>query len=88
MSDDIKARLRYHADQLRRELGLDDPPFHEANDMDEAADCIEALEAENARLRNALEPFRGAPVAPGDQNWSIVKCDDILRARAALDQKG
>jgi len=64
MSDDIKARLRHYADQIRREYKSGDPAHDEdCVAMVEAADRIEALEAENARLRGALTQIglHGAP---------------------------
>jgi hypothetical protein len=59
MSDDIKARLRRNA-----KGGYGNP-----RDQNEAADRIEALEAEVARLRDADAAF--------ERVWSIVKNWDI-----------
>lgn len=49
MTDDLKARLR----EIARENGVDG--FGRSHAILEAADRIEALEADNARLRTALD---------------------------------
>jgi hypothetical protein len=54
-SKELVARLRARCEYQSRGYGevVDVPD----GDCDEAADAIEALEAENARLREALEPI-------------------------------
>lgn len=59
------------------------------NDAGEAADTIEALRAENARLRNVLKPFltRAPDTAnPDDYDWLMVNAEDIRAARKALGE--
>jgi len=89
----LRNALRHLAD--RRSTGVSDAAmFHEA------AARIEALEAENARLREALEPFAFIDKDEPDttqEAWELryldrfkdwIDFEDIEAARAALQEGG
>lgn len=85
MSDDLVTQLRtYFGSPLL-------PVSHQA------ADEIERLRAENARLREALEPFACAADDLDRENWgsgsiegslAYITAEDCRAARAALAEKG
>ena len=72
------------------------PPTHSTLDPLRAADAIDELEAENAKLREALKPLAGmplwtdaypdGPLSVGDNRY-YVDPQWIVAARAALENK-
>jgi hypothetical protein len=58
------------------------------NDTGEAADTIEALRAENEKLREALKPFADA-VLKDEYSWKYdINSDDFRAAAAAIRERG
>lgn len=75
MTDDLIARLRWWG-----EHGVSGS----LNDLVEAADRIEALNAEVARLREALKRIEAAPAWGYPERWETTPAEVRQIARAAL----
>ena len=101
MSDDLVKFLRTEAEEAAKQASRDWDEEDEKriafavlrDKLYEAANRITALEAENKRLREALEPFAGK-YRP-EQDWSDdlkiagtpFQYGDFRRAAAALEKK-
>lgn len=81
-SGDLVERLRGDKYTCRENMGCGSMEFCACATMDDAADCIEALEAKVEGLRDLL--VRGYVVCDGDDEDAVAFRNDV---RAALGEK-